>query len=74
MPQNTRESGSIAPIVAHDVVLVSSSLPVGAVGSAKLGLPPKDSPTKGLATCNAAPHATAPSVPAGSYEQVLNCR
>lgn len=68
------ERGSTAPTVAHDVVFASSALPVGPIGSAKQGLPPQDAPTRGIATCNPAPHATAPAAPAGSFKQILNCR
>lgn len=74
MRQNIHKTSSPAgtPLVTHDVVFASPSLPVGAIGSAKQALPTKDAPTKGLATCNPAPNATAPSVPAGSHKQILN--
>jgi hypothetical protein len=74
MPPNKPTMGSSAPAVTHDVALMSSSLPVGAVSSAKLGLPQVDAPSRGLATCNPARHVTPPSVPAGTSKQVLNCR
>jgi hypothetical protein len=74
MPNDTSTTSSSAPAVAHDVSQVSASLPVGPMAASKQPIPQVNAPGRGMATCHPAPHVTPPSVPSGTYKQVLNCR